>query len=42
MSIVIVAHYNKYTDYPTEHVRLFVSIGGVIKSSNVTPIDDCK
>ena len=42
MSVVLYARYNKYTDYPTEHVRLFVSTGSVIKSSNVTPIDDCK
>ena len=32
----------RYTDPPREHVRLFVSTGGIIKSSDVTPINDYK
>ena len=32
----------RYTNCPREHVRLFVSTGGIIESSNVTPVDDYK
>ena len=50
MPVVIYARYStvwlaimtRYTDCPREHVRLFISIGGIIKSSNVTPVDDYK
>ena len=30
----------RYNDCPREHVRLFVSTGGITKSSNVTSVDD--
>ena len=29
-------------DRPREHVRLFVSTGGIVKGSNVIPVDDYK
>ena len=32
----------RYNDCPREHVRLFVSAGDIVKSSNVTPVDDYK
>ena len=37
---------DRYTDFliyfPRENVRLFISIGGLIKRSNVIPVDDYK
>ena len=30
----------RYNDCPREHIRLFVSTGGITNSSNITPVDD--
>ena len=41
-TLAIRLYMTRYNDCPKEHVRLFVSTGVIIRSSNITPVDDYK